>query len=54
MAELATIIRKYDLVAIQEIKDISGSTAPKFLEVINAGGEDYDFIISELEDLKQE
>lgn len=47
MAELASIVRKYDLVAIQEIKDVSGSVAPKFLEVINVGGAEYDFIISE-------
>ena len=47
MAELANIIKQYDLVAIQEIKDISGSTAPKFLEVINVDGSEYDFIISE-------
>lgn len=46
MAELASIVRKYDLVAIQEIKDISGSVAPKFLEVINVDGAEYDYIIS--------
>jgi len=47
MSELANIVKQYDLVAIQEIKDISGTTAPKFLEVINVDGSAYDFIISE-------
>lgn len=47
MAKLALIVKQFDIVAIQEIKDISGSTAPKFLEVINADGSKYDFIISE-------
>lgn len=47
MTKLANIIKQFDVVAIQEIKDKSGSTAPKFLEVINADGSEYDFIISE-------
>ena len=47
MAKLALIVKRFDIVAIQEIKDVSGSTAPKFLEVINADGSKYDFIISE-------
>jgi len=47
MAKLAHIVKQFDLIAIQEIKDKSGSTAPKFLEVINADGSQYDFIISE-------
>lgn len=47
MSKLANIVKQFDLVAIQEIKDISGSTAPKFLEVINADGSNYDFIISD-------
>ncbi len=47
MARLANIVKQFDLVAIQEIKDKSGSTAPKFLEVINADDSQYDFIISD-------
>lgn len=47
MAELADIIRKYDIVAIQEIKDISEAVPTAFLNEINKGGAQYAFILSE-------
>ena len=39
MAALATIVRRYDLVAVQEIKDRTGGSARRLLEAVNALGE---------------
>jgi len=36
MATLASIVRRYDLVAVQEIKDISGQAPQRLLEACNA------------------
>ena len=47
MEELASIIRKYDLVAIQEIKNKSGVVPTQFLTEINSTGDQYAFVISE-------
>ncbi|SHE67803.1 Metal-dependent hydrolase, endonuclease/exonuclease/phosphatase family [Microbulbifer donghaiensis] len=47
MQELASIVRKYDVVAIQEIRDIQGRVAPAFKSAINEDGSNYDFVISE-------
>ncbi len=47
MNELASIIRKYDIVAIQEIKDKDGVVPPNFLDLINSDGSEYSYIISE-------
>jgi endonuclease/exonuclease/phosphatase family metal-dependent hydrolase len=47
MVELAAIIRKYDVVAVQEIKDKDGVVPQKFLQAINANGVEYAFVISE-------
>lgn len=44
---LATIIRKYDIVAVQEIKDISGEAPDTFLEEINKTERKYAYVISE-------
>jgi len=38
---LATIVRQFDIVAVQEISDISNRTAPAFLKVVNANGARY-------------
>lgn len=47
MNELASIIRKYDIVAVQEIKNSKGNVPPFFKETINSDGSRYDYIISE-------
>jgi endonuclease/exonuclease/phosphatase family metal-dependent hydrolase len=47
MAVLVDVVRKYDIIAIQEIKEASGETPPAFLEAINAdGGPDYAMVVS--------
>jgi endonuclease/exonuclease/phosphatase family metal-dependent hydrolase len=38
LAVLATIIRQYDLVAVQEIRDVSGQAPRRLLDAINANG----------------
>lgn len=43
---LAEVIRQFDVVAIQEIRDRSGSSLPLLLEYINSNGSKYDYIIS--------
>ena len=47
MDTLAGIVRKYDVVAIQEIKNKSGEVPPAFKAKINEEGATYDFVISE-------
>lgn len=46
MAELASIIRKYDIVAIQEIKNIGQTVPTLFLNEINSDGSAYMFVLS--------
>lgn len=43
---LAEVIRQFDIVAIQEIRDRSGSSLPLLLEYVNSNGSKYDYIIS--------
>ena len=40
LATLARIIRQYDLVAVQEIRDVSGQAPLRLLEAVNDGGVD--------------
>jgi endonuclease/exonuclease/phosphatase family metal-dependent hydrolase len=48
MTVLAKIVREFDVVLIQEIRDASGQTIPNFVERINQiEGPNYSFIISE-------
>ncbi len=48
MSQLVSIVRSYDIVAIQEIKDASLETPGIFLDAINAaGGNTYDMRVSE-------
>ncbi|AFU97810.1 endonuclease/exonuclease/phosphatase family protein [Simiduia agarivorans] len=47
MAELADIVRQYDVVAVQEIKDASQQVPTLFLNTINADGTHYAFLLSE-------
>jgi hypothetical protein len=44
---LAMIVRQFDIVAVQEISDISNRTAPAFLKVVNANGARYKLSCSE-------
>ena len=46
MRTLAKIIRKYDIVAVQEIKNKAGTVPFKFLTYINKDGAAYDFLLS--------
>jgi deoxyribonuclease-1-like protein len=55
MEALVQIIRKYDLVAIQEIKDASGKTPQAFLDAINAtDGPKYTFLASQRTGLQED
>jgi deoxyribonuclease-1-like protein len=45
MSVLADIARQFDVVAIQEIRSKSDDILPAFVELINAGGRHYDFVI---------
>ena len=47
MKVLASIIRKYDIVAVQEVSDVSGQAPRKLLAEINAGGSAYALLLSE-------
>jgi endonuclease/exonuclease/phosphatase family metal-dependent hydrolase len=47
MAELADIIRQYDVVAIQEIRDKDEHVPYQFLETINQNGAAYAFLLSQ-------
>ena len=48
MDVLARIVREFDVVLVQEIRDASETTAPMFLDIINAlDGPEYAFIRSE-------
>lgn len=54
MAELAAIIRKYDIVAVQEIKDKPGNVPTQFLTEINSDGSAYTLIVSERSGLQDD
>lgn len=45
MEKLAIIIRNFDVVAIQEIRSKNTSLIPNFVELINATGRHYDYVI---------
>lgn len=47
MAELASTVRKYDIVAIQEIKNKEGSVPTKLLTEVNSDGSAYTLVVSE-------
>ncbi len=47
MAVLADIIRTYDIVAIQEIRDKSQTALPELIELVNSDGSNYEFVVSE-------
>ena len=42
---LARIVRRFDLVAIQEVRSLDQSIIPRFVEMINAEGRKYDYVL---------
>lgn len=47
MAVLADIIRTYDVIAIQEIRDSSQTALPELVDLVNSDGSEYDYVVSE-------
>lgn len=47
MNVLADIVRTYDVVAIQEIRDKSQTALPELVDLVNSDGSQYDFVVSE-------
>jgi endonuclease/exonuclease/phosphatase family metal-dependent hydrolase len=47
MAVLADIIRTYDIIAIQEIRDSSQTALPALMGLVNSGGSQYQYVVSE-------
>lgn len=45
MNVLAEVVRRFDVVAIQEVRAKSDDVLPKFVELINSTGRHYDFVI---------
>lgn len=45
MEVLARIVRRFDVVAIQEVRSTDDTVLPRFVAMINADGSTYDFII---------
>lgn len=46
MEVLAEIVRRFDIVAVQEIQSPSDDLIPRFVDLINAAGRRYDYVIS--------
>jgi len=42
---LADVVRRFDVVAVQEVRAKDQSVVPRFLERVNAGGARYDYVI---------
>jgi endonuclease/exonuclease/phosphatase family metal-dependent hydrolase len=47
MAVLADIIRTYDIIAIQEIRDSSQTALPQLVDLVNSDGSQYQYVVSE-------
>jgi len=47
MEVLADIIRTYDIIAIQEIRDASQTALPALVDLVNTDGSQYDYVVSE-------
>ena len=47
MEVLGKIIRTYDVVAIQEIRDASQTALPTLVDTVNSDGSQYDYVVSE-------
>jgi len=46
MEVLADIIRTYDIIAIQEIRDASQTALPALVDLANSDGSQYDYVVS--------
>ncbi|WP_135611418.1 endonuclease/exonuclease/phosphatase family protein [Methanococcoides sp. AM1] len=47
MMVLADIVRTYDIIAIQEIRDSSQTALPELVDLVNSDGAQYDYVVSE-------
>lgn len=47
MDVLAKIIRTYDIIAIQEIRDASQTVLPALVDLVNTDSSQYDYVVSE-------
>jgi deoxyribonuclease-1-like protein len=47
MEVLGKIIRNYDVVAVQEIRDASQTALPQLVDMVNSDGSQYDYVVSE-------
>jgi len=47
MSVLADIVRTYDIVAIQEIRDSSQTALPELVDLVNSDGPNYQYVVSE-------
>lgn len=45
MQVLAETVRRFDVVAIQEVRSVADDIVPRFVELINSTGRHYDFVI---------
>jgi deoxyribonuclease-1-like protein len=45
MDALTKVIRRFDVVAIQEVRSTDDTVVPRFVEMVNADGSRYDFIL---------
>ncbi len=45
MDVLTRVVRRFDVVAIQEVRSTDQTVVPKFVEMINADGSKYDFVL---------
>lgn len=45
MDVLTKVVRRFDVVAIQEVRSTDDTVVPKFVEMINSDGSKYDFVI---------
>lgn len=45
MRVLADVIRHFDVVAVQEVRATTQDVLPRFLQMINAGGASYDYVL---------
>lgn len=45
MQVLTEVVRRFDVVAIQEVRSVDDTVVPRFLEMVNSAGAKYDFII---------
>ncbi|WP_445475307.1 exonuclease/endonuclease/phosphatase family protein [Methanococcoides methylutens] len=47
MMVLADVVRTYDIIAIQEIRDSSQTALPALVDLVNSDGSQYDYVVSE-------